>query len=96
MAEGAETEHDRNVLLLTDFEEASEVALAVPAEDALLLLDMVPEDIGGDDGDASFFHLPHFRLPFVSRDTRIVYLAHDGDNSFTSNDEAFAVPTDFA
>ena len=67
-------------------------ALSVPAEDTLLLFNVVPEDVGGNDGHPTLFHLVHLALPLVDRDTRIVNLAHDGTDAVTIDDETVAIP----
>ena len=94
VAEGANAQHDGHVLLLAYFEEASQIALAIPSEDALLFLYVVPEDVGGYHGHPTLFHLSHLCAPLVGRDARIVYLAHDGTDAAAVHHEAMAVPSD--
>ena len=65
VTEGTQAQDDWHIFLLTDFEETSQITLAAPVEDAFLFLNVVPEDIGGEDGHASFFHLSYFVLPLA-------------------------------
>ena len=92
MTEGPYAQHDGHLFLLTNLNETAQVALPVPAEDALLFLYVIPEDIGGDNGDAAILHLPHSLPPLVSRQARVVYLPHHGADASPVDDETVVVP----
>ena len=92
VTEGADSEHYGQSLGLADFEEAAQVALSVPPEDAFLLLDVVPEHIGGDNGHTALLHFTHLALPFVGGDAAVLDFAHHGNHAVAVDDEALAVP----
>ena len=94
VAERAKAQYHRHVLLLADLKEATQVALSVPAETSFPLLDVVPEDVGGDHGQSPLLHLPHFPLPLVSRYAGIMNLTHDRADAASVEHKAVAVPRD--
>ena len=85
MAERTDAEHYGQLLFTAYLEESPQVALSVPAEDALLLLDVVPED-------AALLHLVNLLLPLVGGDSRVVDLAHDRTDTPSVNHQAESVP----
>ena len=92
MTEWAKAQDDGHLFGLANFKETTQVALSVPTENALLFLDMTPEDVGGNHRHPTLAHLANFALPLVGRDTRIVYLAHHRTDAMTANQKAFGVP----
>ena len=92
MTERPDAQHDGHLFLTAHLEEAAQIALSVPAEDGLLLLDMVPKHVGGNHRDAAFLDLAHLLLPFVGRNARVVDLTHDGAYSPSVNHQAITVP----
>ena len=94
MTERPEAEHHGHALVAAYLEEAAQVALSVPPVDALLLLDVVPEDVGGDDRHTSLAHLAHLGRPFGGRHTAVVYLAHDRTDAVAVDEQTMTVPGD--
>ena len=92
MAEGTQTQDDGHVFLPTDLQEAAQIALSVPAVDALFFLDVVPEYVGGYDGDPALLHFAHLLRPLVDGDAGVVHLAHDGTDAVAVNHQTLAVP----
>ena len=92
MAERTDAQHHGHLLGLAHLKELAQRALTVPAEHALLFLDMVPEHVGGDDGHTALLHFAHLLPPFVLRKARIVNFAHDGADAPTINDETRGIP----
>ena len=92
MTERTHAQDDRHLFLLAYLQEAPQVALAVPAEDALFLLHMIPEHVGGNDCHPTLFHLSHLLLPLVGRYARIVNLAHHGTDAPAVHHQAIPVP----
>ena len=87
MTERTYSQHDRHILLLTNLQELPEVLVAAPVPLTFCCLMMNPEAVCGDDGDTTGTHLLYLTLPFGSRHTREVYLAHDRQNMLATNDE---------
>ena len=96
VAPGAHAQDDGHSLVAAHLEEAAQVALSAPVEAVLLLLDVVPEDVGGDECDAALAHLAHLTRPFGGGQAAVVYLAHHGAKALAVDDEAMAVPGDGA
>ena len=67
MAERSYAQYDGQLLLFTNLQELTQVALTTPVEHALRLLDMIPEHITGDNRYPAILHLPHFLSPFGLR-----------------------------
>ena len=87
MTERSDAQHHRHLLLLTDFNEASQVLVAFPIPMPLFLLMVNPEDISGKDGDATCPHLLNLTSPFPFGHTGIVNLAHHGQHMLSVDDE---------
>ena len=92
MAEGANAQHHRHVGIAAHLQETAKRALPIPTEDALLLLDMVPKHIGGDDGHAASLHLRHHIRPLIGRNARIVHFAHHRAHTATVNHQTVTIP----
>ena len=69
MAERSQTENYRHLFLLANLEESTKIALSTPIEHTFYFLHMVPEHIGGNHGNATLLHFPHFLSPLILRDT---------------------------
>ena len=92
MTEGPQSQHDGHLLLLAQLNKPPQIALAVPTEHAFLLLNVVPEYIGGYHRHAACLHLAYFLQPLVGRQSAVVYLAHDGAHPPSVYHQAMAVP----
>ena len=92
VTERTQAKHHRHLFLFAYLQESAQVTLTVPTEDTLLLFDMVPEDIGGNDGHPTLLHLPDLCLPLVLRQSRIVYLTHHGAYPAPVDDQTILVP----
>ena len=92
VAERSDAEYHRHSLFLTDFDESAEVPLSAPVKPAFILLDMVPEYVGGDNGHSPVFHLAYGRAPFVFRQAAIMDFPHHGSHSVSVDDEALRIP----
>ena len=92
VTEGAKSQDDGHLLLLAQFDKPPQIALTVPTEHAFLLLDVVPEYVGGYHRHATGLHLADFLQPLVGRQAAVVYLAHDGAHPASVNHQAMTVP----
>ena len=95
MAERAYAQHHGHAFGLANLKEAAQVALSAPVEYALLLLDMVPKHIVGDDCHAAILHLPHLALPLVGGYSGVMHLAHHGHHALAAYDKAARIPLYF-
>ena len=77
MAERTKAQNYGHLLLLAGEEEGSQVVVACPVPRVQGWLVVAPEDVGGEDGDASSLHLAYLSSPFGGWHAAIVYLAHD-------------------
>ena len=82
---------DRHPVLLAEFQETPEVALAAPVEFPLLLLVEDPDDVGGDDVDPAGLHLQELGLPLGRGIPGVLELAHDRKPGLPVLREIFAV-----
>ena len=87
MAEGSQAQHHGHILLLAHFKESAQVALSVPAENSLLLFNVIPENVSGHHGNTTQLHFVHFALPFIGRNAAVVYLAHHGHHPLPTHNE---------
>ena len=93
VAVGADAQHDGHPLRLASLQEAAQVPLSAPVILPLNLLDVVPEDIAGQHGDAALLHLLQGPLPFLGRYARIVDFSHGRHDSPSVYDKALLVPS---
>ena len=96
MTERAHAQNHRHLFLRTYLQKAAQIALAIPTEDALFLLHMIPEHIGGNHRHPTLFHLLHLLSPFISRDTAIVHLAHHWHDTMSVDNQTQPVPLHIA
>ena len=91
MAPGAATDHGFQADLAAEFNEMAQVALTGPVELTLDFLVVDPEDVGGDDVNATGFHFEEFFAPLVFGITRVMELAHDRCPGASVKPQALAV-----
>ena len=53
---------------------------------------MVPEHVGGDDGDAALLHLAHLGCPFGGGNAAVMHFAHHGHHAMSVDKQTMAVP----